>query len=178
MNLASSRFSKHFYAMKIHSNERSITIWYSNPKTHWWLRLWWWYIDAAVVSLSAVDEPHSNRAFYAPSAPVLITDSLYWNVFSSWTEYIQWQKVAGPAWPLHGCIGPKNVSSGSCSRTSHQPSQITASCIFRPPNHVPASIDRLPNICQSQIALFSSSFLLFLRLWRICWFRVSSDGGG
>ena len=91
-------------------------------------------------------------------APVLITDSLYWNVFSCWTEYIQWQKVAGPAWPVHGCIGPKNEVrqlQENCP-ASHQPSQITASCIFRPPNHVPASIDSFQTSVSRQIALLSS----------------------
>ena len=59
-----------------------------------------------------------------------------------------------------GVLVPKIGSS--CSRThclpcpaSHQPSQITASCIFRPPNHVPASIDSFQTSV-SQIALFSS----------------------
>ena len=62
-----------------------------------------------------------------------------------------------------GVLVPKIGSS--CSRThclpcpaSHQPSQITASCIFRPSNHVPASIDSFQTSVRqlTQIALFSS----------------------
>ena len=45
-------------------------------------------------------------------------------------------------------------------QSSRQPSQITASCIFRPLNHVPSSIDSFKTSVPQlpQIALFSFSF--------------------
>ena len=50
-------------------------------------------------------------------------------------------------------IGPKNEAAAAAS-------QITASCIFRPLNHVPSSIDSFKTSVPQlpQIALFSFSF--------------------
>ena len=124
---------------------------------HWWSRLWWWYVDAViVVSRLYVDEPHWNRAFYA-TAPVLITDSLYWNVFSCWTEYIQWQKVAGPAWPVHVYWSQNRQLLLQSVKAPTVPNH----CLLHiPPTEPCPGLDwQLPNICLTQIAL-----LLFLNL--------------
>ena len=148
---------------------------------HWWLRLWWWNIDAAVVCCSML----MNRigiGLSMPPVPVLITDSLYWNVFSSWTEYIQWQKVAGPAWPLHGCIGPKNrqLQQDSLPAVSGVAPTVPNHCLLHipPPEPCPSLDWQLPNICQADCSLLILSSSALSNFGRFVDFEWAATVGG